>query len=103
MKIDVKSAIEESADNLIGLGFLDDYTDNQLIVERAIYHWLENLIDDLAQNIDWYYRNDSKLEKLILREIDKSESIHEDDEISLTDLYPNGIDLSEIFDDKLAS
>jgi len=84
MKINVKSAIEESADNLIGLGLVEEIP--QYLLENAIHKWLEDFVDDLSHDIEWFYHNDSKLKKRI-NNIDVNEQINEDDAIDLEELF----------------
>ena len=86
MKIDVKLAIEQSAENLIDEGLIEDCP--QYLIENAIYKWLENFIDDLPNDIEHFYHNDNfpNLRKCI-NNIDTNDQINEDDTIDLEELF----------------
>jgi len=95
MKIDVSIAITKWRCNLIDEGLIEDCP--QYLLENAIYQWLENFIENLPTDIEHFYKSDNfpSLKKC-LNNIDTNDQINEDDEISLIELYPDGIDLSEI-------
>lgn len=64
MKVDIADSVKKSADDLIGLGLTDsDHT----LLEKVISQWIEEFIDELPDNIEWYKQHDSRLQKLIFQ------------------------------------
>ncbi len=88
-KLDIEQAVKQSAESLIDEGFVEDYCHLDLL-EKATQKWLENLIDELPDNIDWFYRNFSDFQKLC----EKAEL--ESAKLDLDRDYPDGIDLEEL-------
>lgn len=92
MNIDIKQAISQSAEDLIDLGIVEDYCHVNLL-ENAITKWLEKLIDELPDNIEWFYQNYSDLQRFIEGAEGESAKLDLDQE------YPNGINLEDFLSD----
>lgn len=62
MKIDIADSVKKSADDLIELSLTDS---DRTLLEKVISQWIEEFIDELPDNIEWYKQNDARLAKLI--------------------------------------
>lgn len=64
MKVDIADSVEKSADDLIRLGLTDS---DRSLLEKAIQKWIEEFIDELPDNIEWYQQHNNRLGKLIFQ------------------------------------
>jgi hypothetical protein len=64
MKVDIADSVKKSADDLIGLGLTDSEAS---LLEKAIQKWIEEFIDELPDNIEWYKQHNDRLKKLIFQ------------------------------------
>ena len=62
MKVDITESVKQSADDLIGLGLTDS---DRSLLEKVISQWIEEFIDELPDNIEWYKQHDYRLQELI--------------------------------------
>ncbi|MBL1208283.1 hypothetical protein [Geminocystis sp. GBBB08] len=64
MKVDIADSVKKSADDLIGLGLTDC---DRTLLEKVISQWIEEFIDELPDNIEWYKQHDRRLGELIFQ------------------------------------
>jgi mRNA-degrading endonuclease RelE of RelBE toxin-antitoxin system len=64
MKVDIADSVKKSADDLIGLGLTDS---ERSLLEKAIQKWIEEFIDELPDNIEWYKQHNDRLKKFIFK------------------------------------
>lgn len=62
MKVDITDSVIQSADDLIDLGLTDC---DRTLLQQAIIKWIEQFIDELPDNIEWYKYNDRTLAEYI--------------------------------------
>lgn len=62
MKLEIAESVKKSADDLIELGLTDS---DPSLLEKVIQTWIEEFIDDLPDNIEYYRQYDNRLQKLI--------------------------------------
>jgi len=58
MKVDIADSVKKSADDLIGLGLTDS---DRTLLEKVISQWIEEFIDELPDNIEWYKQHDHEV------------------------------------------
>lgn len=64
MKVDIADSVKKSADDLIGLGLTDS---DCTLLEKVISQWIEEFIDELPDNIEWYKQHNYRLKELIFQ------------------------------------
>lgn len=64
MKVDIADSVKKSADDLIGLGLTDL---DRCLLEKVISQWIEEFINELPDNIEWYKQHDGRLQELIFQ------------------------------------